>query len=387
MYKKKMAPAPALNPPKASNKNTKHVSFAEPLVSFFGETNEVASEPPPFLILPVSCSINPANIFDPMLHEFLIHAEQGGPVKKATVTVDQELLKARKSGNNMVQDKGADAGADPLRDLLVSSFCSRSVAVQEDINVAPSPAPISPMNTTTFLHMSQSHGLASSSSATIEVGSDPHNVIEEGHEFLGDLDNPISTNIGPNIVSLPTLDNMTSPRPEYAEATNIHLQNQTPIVEGHVQPEIENGNGNGLLDNSPVDRFLASISTEVAQSLLPDPAPLNTPQPQPKFKSQRAVSTVAKRKSVRLSAKAQSRIGKHTLEIAQDLLVKKLGDLSPVPQAVNIPNIDSFSQHFDQPLTQNTMEALQVLVEHGAQKMKKGADPKKQGPATSMEVA
>jgi hypothetical protein len=33
------------------------------------------------------------------------------------------------------------------------------------------------------------------------------------------------------------------------------------------------------------------------------------------------------------------------------------------------------------------MEALQVLMEHGAKKMKKGADPKKQGPATSMEVA
>ncbi|XP_066329227.1 uncharacterized protein [Miscanthus floridulus] len=83
MYKKKVAPAPTTT--KAS-KNMKHVSFAEPLVSFLGESIKVASE----------------------------HG------KKATKTADQELLKERKSGDILVQDKGAMASTDPLQDLLFS---------------------------------------------------------------------------------------------------------------------------------------------------------------------------------------------------------------------------------------------------------------------------
>jgi len=204
---------------------------------------------------------------------------------------------------------------------------------------------------------------------------------------LGDLNSLININPGPSEVALqlvtPLLDSLTTPRPEHAENANHDIQNQTPIVEEHVQ----SGNENGLLNNCPVDLFLTSISIEVDLPLLPDPATLNNPQPQPKFKSHRVASSVTKRKSVCLTAKAQSRIGKDTIQIAQDLLVKKLGELSPDNQAANIPNIESFSQHLDQPLTKNNMEALQVLVEHGAKKMKKGADPKKQGPATSMEVA
>ena len=83
----------------------KHVSIAEPLVSFLGESIKVASEPP-FQILEVPCHDNPTDNFDPMLHEFLIHVDQGDHGKKATKTADQELLKERKSGDILVQDKG-----------------------------------------------------------------------------------------------------------------------------------------------------------------------------------------------------------------------------------------------------------------------------------------
>jgi len=146
MYKKKVAPAPTTT--KAS-KNLKHVSFADPLVSFLGESIKVASEPP-FQILEVPCHDNPTDNFDPMLHEFLIHVDQGDHGKKATKTADQELLKERKSGDILVQDKGAMASAEPLQDLLVSSFCSGTVAEMEDINVVTSPLSDSPMNTTKF---------------------------------------------------------------------------------------------------------------------------------------------------------------------------------------------------------------------------------------------
>jgi len=40
------------------------------------------------------------------------------------------------------------------------------------------------------------------------------------------------------------------------------------------------------------------------------------------------LTNLAQRKSTRLAEKAESRMGKGTIQIAQDLLIKKLGDLS-----------------------------------------------------------
>jgi hypothetical protein len=98
----------------------------------------------------------------------------------------------------------------------------------------------------------------------------------------------------------------------------------------------------------------------------------------------KAAPVTNKRQSSCLTAKAQSRIGKNTLQIAQDLLVKKLGELSPVKQNFKGPDIESFSQFFDRPINKEKMETFQVLVDHGGKKPNNGGHPKKQVPAQEM---
>ena len=73
----------------------------------------------------------------------------------------------------------------------------------------------------------------------------------------------------------------------------------------------------------------------------------------------------------RLANKAKSRVGKDTLTIAQDLLIKKLGDLPPRQDDANEVNIESFSQHLGNPINKAEMDAIQELIEHGAKLEKK----------------
>ena len=77
------------------------------------------------------------------------------------------------------------------------------------------------------------------------------------------------------------------------------------------------------------------------------------------------------RKSSRLANKAKSRVGKDTLTVAHDLLIKKLGDLTPRQDDANEVNIESFSQHLDNPLNKAEMDTIQDLIEHGAKLEKK----------------
>lgn len=77
------------------------------------------------------------------------------------------------------------------------------------------------------------------------------------------------------------------------------------------------------------------------------------------------------RKSSRLANKDKSKIGKGTIQVAQELLIKKLGDLSPKLEPSAADQFEQFAQHFDRPLTKANMEALEALVEHGQQLKKK----------------
>ena len=70
-------------------------------------------------------------------------------------------------------------------------------------------------------------------------------------------------------------------------------------------------------------------------------------------------------KSSRLANKAKSKIGKGIIQVAQDLLIKKLGDLSPKLEPSAADHFEQFAQHFIRPLTKENMEALEALVEHG----------------------
>jgi len=81
---------------------------------------------------------------------------------------------------------------------------------------------------------------------------------------------------------------------------------------------------------------------------------------------------------MRLAQKAVANSGKGAIEIAQDLLVRKLGDLGGTDNAVSNKDpitedfFDYYAQHFARPiLEKTTMGAIQNLIEQGTMIQKK----------------
>jgi len=73
----------------------------------------------------------------------------------------------------------------------------------------------------------------------------------------------------------------------------------------------------------------------------------------------------AQRKSTRLADKAKLNPVKGSLNLAQRVLINKLGELSPNLKQKAKVDFNSVVQHFQQPVTKKTMDALTVLVEQG----------------------
>jgi hypothetical protein len=99
-----------------------------------------------------------------------------------------------------------------------------------------------------------------------------------------------------------------------------------------------------------------------------------------------------KRQSTRLAQKALANAGKGTIEIAQELLVRKLGDLVGTASDANnntanaasdannnTADADFYMQHVARPVEKKTMEAIQVLIEHGAKVQEKNGAPRTDG--------
>jgi hypothetical protein len=76
----------------------------------------------------------------------------------------------------------------------------------------------------------------------------------------------------------------------------------------------------------------------------------------------RATNT-QQRKSARLADKAKNNVGLGSLQLAQQVLVKKLGELIPDSQNNSNCNFDSFVKQLPRPFNKTTMEAMQVLLE------------------------
>jgi len=76
------------------------------------------------------------------------------------------------------------------------------------------------------------------------------------------------------------------------------------------------------------------------------------------------------RHNIRLAQKSTANVGKTSIELAQELLVKKLGALGRPAHSDNHVNslpgrIDLYAQHFSRPMDKTTMGAIQDLIEQG----------------------
>jgi len=76
-------------------------------------------------------------------------------------------------------------------------------------------------------------------------------------------------------------------------------------------------------------------------------------------------------KSIRLAKKSKTTQGKGAIQVAEELHVNKLGDLSPLATKEEADQFEFFAQHLEHPLTKAKMDALTVLIEVGQQKNKK----------------
>jgi hypothetical protein len=142
--------------------------------------------------------------------------------------------------------------------------------------------------------------------------------------------------------------------------------------------QVQTNNTSTLTQDSEVETFIDSITATLQEPLLE-----GVPRTPNTHGHNMTISippeSSIQRKSTRLAKKAAVNIGKGTIQIAQELLVKKLGDLAGEEDTQNTTDadFDFYAQHFEMPLEKNKMEAIKVLIEHSASMQKKGASQKK----------
>jgi hypothetical protein len=131
-----------------------------------------------------------------------------------------------------------------------------------------------------------------------------------------------------------------------------------------------------------VDDFLESITAPLQQPIIQGGFQTPNIQAQSTNTNRRFHSpphSATQRKSTRLAKKATLNVGKDTIQIAQDLLIKKLGELSgeETNQDEADSDFDLYAQHFERPTDKSKMEAITVLIEEGNKKQKKSSANKR----------
>jgi hypothetical protein len=124
-----------------------------------------------------------------------------------------------------------------------------------------------------------------------------------------------------------------------------------------------------ISEPDPMEAFLQSVARPVPTPLLQlQQTPRST---QEDFHNSLACSS--QRKSTRLANKAAANPGKDMMQLAQDLQIRKLGDLAtesePEPEHEPEPDFEFYARHFVRPLEMPKMEALKYLI---AQRRRKG---------------
>lgn len=107
--------------------------------------------------------------------------------------------------------------------------------------------------------------------------------------------------------------------------------------------------------------FLQFVSGKPSEPLLSTPPNIN---PIPPVAHHTAPT---QRKSFRIASKAKLNPGKDTIQLAQQVLVNKLGELSPQKKCKNLHDTNQLAKHLPQPINDAKMEAIRVLVEQGNQ--------------------
>ncbi|CAN6302984.1 unnamed protein product [Urochloa humidicola] len=406
-------------------KGNKHVAFANPLAQVLGEAF-VSRDDSCFLQTTTFCHEVVSTRFDPMCEELLI-----SPTLVRTQTKEDCI-------RSMLRSPGWEPVASPERVEVVSGASSNELEEGEIMD------PTARGAVKDKAHEEADHEIFSTTNETIQVCTQKSAALISKPVSMHGLDHTLeeleiaggesfNCNAPPPLqtTSITHFDDIahdhcthTSPIDQSSveevvevetdrERTSLHVthiqtqpvaptptqqvdpdqfQNQvvnTPCVQ---QPPITEVSNSGRDPNGPtlnngegkqIDDFAAFIdfiSGPPPAAILNTPPRVNPPQPvgtQPE-------STTTQRKSTRLAEKAKLYPGEDSVQLAQRVLINKLGELSPKKKVQAQLDFNTLAQHLPQPLTRTNMEAIQTLIEQGNQpKRKKRA---KVVPAPAAEI-
>jgi hypothetical protein len=137
----------------------------------------------------------------------------------------------------------------------------------------------------------------------------------------------------------------------------------------------------------PVDdlaMFVEFVSSTPSAPLLHTPPRVNDIQiTQPN----NSMQPYQQRKSNRLAEKAKANTVTGSIQMAQRVLMNKLGELSPDLTSKANDNFEQMAHHSARPLTKTTMEALKVAVEQGNKLLNKSKKKAKVAPSPAGVMA
>jgi len=333
----------------------KKVSFAVPLVKVLGEEPEPAVQFEGVLVNHAKSFFCTSAHCDPMLDEFacgVMFSEK----QNARAAKIMQMLQAAQDPGDMMQSPGLEAPTGPSL-----------------VQVAPVVAPEAPV---------RGFGAVQDPCFQSEVPS-----ITNLDEFLVSITRPLPT---PVLNTCPAhLQESSLPVSRIGEdAVRINLPCHNSVntlasdflSHGAEQEEpITSPVGSSGRTNASVTGISHQFSAQVARTLASNflthnsaqeesiAPPVDSPGEAGPSVRTNSLQPFAQRASSRLANKAKNRTGKGALQIAEDLLVKKLNSLSPNKNLTELDVVEQLSQHFDRPLTKGKAEAIETLSNHGKQ--------------------
>ncbi|XP_072147512.1 uncharacterized protein [Setaria viridis] len=316
----------------------KSVTFANPMVQILGES----------LHLPIQCYTDEALIpqdraeeamerSDPMREEMLItHCYAGFPSKERRIL-------------DMLEAPGWTPVPSPVGGINTDSSTL-------------SFKPFEVHNPTTELSTA-SHELClwdkiiqlENQAQTLESPTQPSPTILEPTEVNTNLTfSTATTSDSPEVA--------TTEPPEHTlqVANTVRVQTQEPSRADASTSTNRSNNSENVLADRETDQvddmtsFLNFISHVPVAPILHTPPRVNPIQQE----SHGNIPAPSHRKSSRLADKAKLHSGKDSIQLAQSILISKLGELSPKAPHQDKPDFDNFTQHLPKPLTSMKMAAI-----------------------------
>ena len=340
--------------------SAKKVTFANPLFQVLGEYSHQTDFSLNQVVIASTTPSNWEDWFDPMREELFIPPCYSG-----------QLSKEERIRNLLVSAPGWAPIASPTHHSD-SAEEGLQLGCTETLQVSYMPAfPSSPLPHTAVLengeqeleHTTTAPGQNSDNSNTQPSSVSAHHLVETAQQT--DAYEP--TEQEPSIEHFPVeqsllnldtegLNDKEQNQPINGQQTITQLSANEPVH----QPE--------LAEQDTIDdlaSFIDFISCTPPAPILNSP-PATNPIPRPETFAE---PQTTQRKSTRLANKAKLHPGKDSVQLAQKVLINKLGELSPgvKEQASSNTDFNKLAQHLPQPLTSAKMEAIKTLVEKGNQ--------------------